>query len=138
VDTVRTAYGLDQMDLLGHSAGCVVALLHAARRADTVRRLVLVTPSGRAFGWMPDDLEEIRVARSGEPWYAEASEAADAMAHANPRMRSELEKETRPFWYGRWDEKVQAHAASADGQMSLRANAGFLPGPDYDATAARE
>lgn len=83
-------------------------------------------------------MEAIRAARSGEPWFAEAAEAQAAMEHVNPRMRSELEKETRPFWYGRWDDRAQQHAAGADRQMSLRANAGYPPGPDYDPVAARE
>src|SRR3954451_20679324 len=48
---------LGPADVLGHSAGCPVALLHAARHPDAVRRLVLVTPSGRPFGWAADDLE---------------------------------------------------------------------------------
>jgi pimeloyl-ACP methyl ester carboxylesterase len=52
-------------------------------------------------------------------------------------MRSALERETRPFWYGRWDEGTQSHAADADTQMSLRANAGYPPAPDYDVAAAR-
>jgi pimeloyl-ACP methyl ester carboxylesterase len=138
VEDVRRELGLTPADVLGHSAGCPVALLHAGRHGDVVRRLVLVTPSGRPFGWAADDVEEIRAARSGEPWFAEAMEAQQAMEHANPRMRSELEKETRPFWYGRWDERAQQHAAGADRQMSLRANAGYPPGPDYEPLAARE
>lgn len=135
---VQRELALAPADLLGHSAGCPVALLHAARRPDDVRRLVLVTPSGRPFGWTPDDLDDIRAARADEPWFAEAAEAQAAMEHASPRIRGELERETRPFWYGRWDERAQAHAAGADRQMSLRANAGYPPGDGYDAVAARE
>lgn len=138
IEDVRVALDLSPMDVLAHSAGCPVALLHAGRHVDVVRRLVLVTPSGRPFGWQADDVDVIRAARSGESWFAEADEAQQAIEHANPRMRSLLEKETRPFWYGRWDERAQRHAAGADTQMSLRANAGYPPGPDYDPTAARE
>ena len=138
VEDVRRELDLSPADVLGHSAGCSVVLLHAARHPDAVRRLVLVTPSGRPFGWTPDDLDAIRAQRSSEPWFAEASEAHAAMEHANPRMRSELEKETRPFWYGCWDERAQQHAAGADRQMSLRASAGFPPGDDYDPVTARE
>jgi proline iminopeptidase len=137
VEDVRAALGLTPADVLGHSAGCVVALTHAVRYPGTVRRLVLVTPSGRPFGWDPDDLDAIRAGRAGEDWYAAASEAAEALADASPRIRGELEKETRPFWYGRWDARTQEHAAGADTQMSLRASAGFAPGPDYDVDAAR-
>jgi len=138
VEDVRRALGGDGLDVLGHSAGCPVVLTHAARHPGTVRRLVLVTPSGRPFGWEADDLDAIRAARAHEEWYADAAEAAAALADASPRVRSQLEKETRPFWYGRWDARTQDHAAGADTQMSLRASAGYPPGPDYDAAAAAE
>jgi pimeloyl-ACP methyl ester carboxylesterase len=138
VEDVRVALDLDPVDVLAHSAGCPVALLHAARHPGVVRRLVLVTPSGHAFGWAPDDVDRIRAERAGEDWYDEAAEAQDAMKTANPRLRSEIERLTRPFWYGRWDERAQQHAASGDRQMSLRANAGYAPGPDYDVDAVRE
>lgn len=138
VEDVRVALDLQPADLLAHSAGCPVALLHAARHPDAVRRLVLVTPSGHPFGWSADDLEAIRAARADEPWYAEAAEAAAMLVDASPRLRNELEGMTRPFWYGRWDQRAQEHAASADGQMSLRANAGYAPSADYDVDQARE
>lgn len=138
VEDVRRALDPPPADLLGHSAGCPVVLLHAARHLDAVRRLVLVTPSGRPFGWLADDLAEIRSSRSAEPWYPDAAEAQAALEHAGPRSRGDLEKETRPFWYGRWDERTRQHAAGADRQMSLRASAGYAPGPEYDADAARE
>lgn len=138
VEDVRVGLDLDAVDLLGHSAGCPVVLLHAARRPETVQRLVLVTPSGRPFGWDPDDLDDIRSARKGEDWYDDAAEAQAALETASPRMRGELERMTRPFWYGRWDERTQAHAAGADRQMSLRASAGYVPGSGYDAATARD
>lgn len=136
VEDVRAALALDPADVLAHSAGCPVALLHAARHPDVVRRLVVVTPSGRPFGWTPDDLETIRAARAGEPWYAEAAEAAEIAPTANPALRRELDRAMRPLWYGRWDDRTQAHAAGADEQVSLRAAAGYLPGPDYDPAEA--
>jgi pimeloyl-ACP methyl ester carboxylesterase len=138
VEDVRIALGLDPADLLGHSAGCPVVLLHAVRYPDAVRRLVLVTPSGRPFGWAADDLDVIRAARAGESWYAEAAEAQEMLERANPRLRNELEALTRPFWYGRWDERAQSHAAGADRQMSLRASAGYAPSTDFDPDEARE
>jgi pimeloyl-ACP methyl ester carboxylesterase len=136
VEDVCLALSLDPADVLAHSAGAPVALLHAARYPDAVRKLVLVTPSGRPFGWAADDLETIRGLRAGEPWYAEAAEAAEIAPTANPALRRELDRVMRPLWYGRWDERTQAHAASADEQVSLRAAAGYVPGPEYDAAAA--
>lgn len=138
VEDVRVALGLEPADVIAHSAGCPVTLLHAVRHPDAVRRLVLITPSGRAFGWAPDDLDAIRGERAGEDWYDEASEAQAMLETAGPRLRNELERLTRPFWYGRWDERTQAHAATGDQQMSLRANAGYLPGPDYDVDGVRQ
>ena len=138
VEDVRRALGLDPADILGHSAGCPVSLLHAVRYPEAVRRLVLVTPSGRPFGWPADDLDGIRAARAGEDWYAEAAEAQEMLETASPRIRNELESMTRPFWYGRWDGRAQEHAAGADRQMSLRASAGYVPGPDFDPDRARE
>lgn len=137
VEDVRVALGLDRADVLGHSAGCAIALLHAARHPAAVRRLVLVTPSGRTFGWAPDDLEAIRAMRAGEPWYAEAAEAQAALDE-QPRLARELEPLTRPFWYARWDDRAQAHAAAGTREMSMRAYAGFRPDSDYDVNAARE
>ena len=135
---VQAGLGLETVDVLAHSAGCAVALLHAVRRPQSVSRLVLVTPGGRPFALPSEDIGTIRASRAEEPWYADAAAAAAALDDVPPRMRAELERETRPFWYGRWDERCQEHAASSAGQMSLRAAAGFLPGPDYDAEAARE
>ena len=138
VEDVRRAYALDPVDVVAHSAGTAVALVHAARRPDTVRTLVLVTPSGRLFGLQPTDLEQLRRQRAGEPWFGDADEAAQLLDSTdNPRLRGELERAMRPFWYGRWDERTQAHAASADSQVSLRAAAGYAPAAGYDADAAR-
>ena len=136
VEDVRAALALDPADVLAHSAGCPVALLHAARYPGVVRRLVVVTPSGRPFGWTPEDLENIRARRAGEPWYADAAEAAEIAPTANPALRRELDRAMRPLWYGRWDERTQAHAGGADEQVSLRAAAGYMPGPDYDPAEA--
>lgn len=138
VEDVRAALSMAPADVLGHSAGCPVVLLHAARHPDAVRRLVLVTPSGRPFGWAADDTDAIRATRAGEPWYDEAAEAADIAPRANPALRRELDRVMRPLWYGRWDERTQAHAAGADEQVSLRAAAGYVPMSGYDAREALE
>jgi pimeloyl-ACP methyl ester carboxylesterase len=120
--------GLDELDLLGHSAGCLVAQAYAAAYPERVRSLVLVTPSGRLQGGDRSDVASIRASRSDEPWYVGAAEAQDALAYAAPAQQQALVRATRPFFYGRWDERTQAHAATADSQSSKRAELGFAAG----------
>lgn len=130
VEALRAHLGLERADLLGHSAGCLVAQAWAAQHPQRVRSLVLVTPSDRLQGGDRGDVPAIRAARAGEPWYADAAEAADALPGAPPAQRQALVRATRPFFYGRWDERAQAHAASADSQSSRRAELGFTSGAE--------
>jgi len=134
VETVRVALGLDRPVVLGHSAGCLVVMAWAAAHPDVAAALILVTPPGRRTGDDMSDVAAIRAARAAEPWYADAAEAAELLESGNVpgALRRDLDRAVRPFGYGRWDATTQAHAATTDGQMSLRAWAGFDPGPDYD------
>jgi pimeloyl-ACP methyl ester carboxylesterase len=134
VETVRLALGLDRPVVLAHSAGCLVAMAWAAAHPAVASALVLVTPPGRRTGDDMHDLPAIQAARAGEPWYAEAAEALQLLDSGNlpGGVRRELERAARPFAYGRWDGAARAHAAGTESQMSLRAWAGFDPGPSYD------
>jgi proline iminopeptidase len=136
VEALREHLQEEQVDLLGHSAGCLVAQAYAAAHPERVRSLVLVTPSARLQGGVRGDLAAIRESRSGEPWYADAAEAQAALdAGAPPAQQQSLVRATRPFFYGRWDERTQAHAATADRQSSKRAELGFGAGiEDVDVT----
>jgi len=134
VEALRVHLGLDRPDLLGHSAGCLVAQAYAARHP--LGRLVLVTPSDLLQGGTRGDVEALRAARRDEPWYADAAEALSALDDAPPAQQQALQRATRPFMYGRWDERTQAHAATADRQMSRRAELGFGAGAE-EVDAAR-
>jgi pimeloyl-ACP methyl ester carboxylesterase len=132
IEALRIHRGLDTIDLIAHSAGCFVALVYAWRYPERVSRLILITPSGRGFGDVGDDLVRIRAGRSAEPWYAEAAAVEAEVAMAPPHRRERPHRELRVFGYGRWDERAQAHAASTDSQMSLRAMAAFGPGESIE------
>ena len=136
VEALREHLGLDRADLLGHSAGAIVAQVWAARHPERVRRLVLVTPSDRLQGGDRGDVAAIRAGRAGEPWYADAAEAQAALASAPPAQQQSLVRATRPFFYGRWDADTQEHAAGADRQSSRRAELGFAAGADEVDVAA--
>lgn len=130
LEAVRDSRGLDQIDLLGHSAGCFVSLAYAAAYPQRLSRMVLVTPSARPFGEVESDIAAIRASRSGEPWYAEAAAVEKELELTPPRLRHRLDPQLRVFSYARWDERAQAHAASTDSQMSMRAMAAFVPPPE--------
>jgi len=128
LEALRVHLGLSVVDLLGHSAGALVAQAYAAQHR--VGRLVLVTPSDTLQGGTRADVGALRAARSGESWYADAAEAVEAMADAPPAQQQVLMRASRPFLYGRWDERTQAHALMADRQSSRRAELGFAAGAD--------
>ena len=126
LDALRAHLGLETADVLGHSAGCLVAQAYASRHPQRVRSLVLVTPSGSLQGGDRGDVPQIRSAFAGQPWYADAAEAQQALEDgAPPAQQQALVRATRPFFYGRWDERTQAHAATADRQSSRRAELAF-------------
>ena len=136
VEALREHLGEERLDLLGHSAGTMVAQAWAAAHPDRVASLVLVTPSGRLQGADREDIPELVAARADEPWYAEAREAYDALEFAPPSQQQQLWRAMRPFMYGRWDDRTQAHAATAETQTSRRAELGFGAGEgDLDVAA---
>ena len=138
VRALREHLGLETADVLGHSAGCLVAQAWAALEPERVGRLVLVTPSDRLQGGDRGDVAGIRAARAAEPWYDDAASAQDALQDAPPAQAQALVRATRPFFYGRWDERTHAHAATADRQSSRRAELGFAAGADdIDVAALR-
>jgi proline iminopeptidase len=115
LDALRAHLGAETVDVLGHSAGTVVAQAYAAAHPDRVRRLVLVTPSGRLQLDEPaPDVERIVRSRTDVP---EAVEAY--LAGENDAMR--------PVFYGRWDDEISAHAQAADDEMDPVAERSFYP-----------
>ena len=120
VEALRRALGLETVELLGHSAGGKVAQVYASTYPDRLRSLLLVCSWLSMSPAADEERAAIRASRAGEPWYAEAAEAAEAMPYATAGERSRLDRMMRPFWYGSWDERCQQHAATADQQMNLR------------------
>ncbi|MER5641271.1 alpha/beta hydrolase [Kitasatospora sp. NPDC002227] len=121
VEALRAHLGLEQVDLLAHSAGGDLALLYAARYPERVRSLTLVTARGRAVGvpFTDEERAEARALRAGEPWYSAACTAFEAVA-SDTATDADWEAIT-PFYYGRWDAAASAHAAADEEQTNYDA-----------------
>ena len=130
LEALREHLGLDTLDVLGHSAGAIVAQAWACTHRERVSSLVLVTPSDALQGGNRADVQQIRELFCAEPWFADAMEALAALEDAPRSQQATLERATRPFFYGRWDERTQEHAAGADRQSSKRALLGFWVGAE--------
>jgi proline iminopeptidase len=130
VDHLRMA----PLDVLAHSAGANVAILLAERRPDLVSRLVLVTPGTRVLGIDTDESEwKAALERRGdEPWYDEVRAAVEA---DEPTPEQELLGQA--LFYGRWDERARAHAATDGPQRNVAATGWFHDGA-YDPERSRE
>jgi pimeloyl-ACP methyl ester carboxylesterase len=138
VESLRIHLGLDRMDLLAHSAGAFLATLYAAAYPQRLSRLVLVTPGLAAVGAEGTE-EEFRAAlehRAAEPWYPEARAALEKIIAGD--LSIEAFRASRPFYYGRWDEAAQAHAAVGVSERHQAAREGYFAGVVLDPPATRD
>lgn len=138
VEALRAHLGLERMDVLAHSAGGSLAMLHAARHPRRVNRLVLVTAIPWALGRPATPQERLAAARlrAAEPWFATAFPAFEAWVTG--AAGEDIDSETvDAFFYGRWDDTARAHAAAADQQTNDDAGDRFHDPAAYDPPALR-
>ncbi|HET7017645.1 MAG TPA: alpha/beta hydrolase [Streptosporangiaceae bacterium] len=135
VDALRAHLGLDRMDLLAHSAGSVLATLYAAAHPQRLSKLVLITPGLAATGVdiTEEDLRAGLKSRSSEPWYTSAIDAMEKIMTGDRSL--EAFRASRPFYYGRWDETAQAHAAAGMSERHQAAREGYFAGVTIDPPA---
>jgi pimeloyl-ACP methyl ester carboxylesterase len=130
VEALRRHLDLDQISLLGHSAGGTLAILYALRFPQRVKELVLVAPSPRVVGIdvSDDDRREVALRRSGEPWYAEAIKGFEEIWAGN--VTQEAFAKISPFWHGRWDDAARAlddHPRNQDAAREFYDEGAFDP-----------
>lgn len=109
VDELREHLGAEQLDLLGHSHGGVVALAYAAAHPDRVRRLIAANSLVRL---RPEAMETAMQSRSGEPWYADAREALEQEDAGDYETEEELAALARrffPFYFAHFDEQARLY-----------------------------
>ena len=137
VESLRGHLGLDRMDLLGHSAGGVLATLYAAACPQHLSALILITPGLAAVG-VEGSEEQFRAAlarRSAEPWYPAALAAMEQLMAGNLSMQAF--RASRPFLYGHWGQAAQANATSGVSERHQAAREGFFAGATIDVPAAK-
>ncbi|MFE9724996.1 alpha/beta fold hydrolase [Streptomyces sp. NPDC005794] len=138
VEALRAHLGLEQADVLGHSASGELAALYGAKHPQRLRSLTLVTSGTGTLGLPATDQDRRDAAemRAHEPWYAEARAALEEIQAG--RATPEAWAGIRPFTYGRWDAAAQAHAAASPEQRNALAGSLYYPesGLDTDATIA--
>jgi proline iminopeptidase len=129
--------GVGSVDLLAHSAGANIAVQYAARCPGQISKLVLITPSGRAAGLVPDrDTRQAVInLRQGEPWFGDAAAAFERLDAGEGT--DEDEDAIAPFFYGRWDAIARAHSAAGETQVNEDAAGVFGSDGAFDPLALR-
>ncbi len=78
IDELRRHFGLDEIDLLGHSAGGFVSMVYASSRPECVRRLVLVGTFARFSDEFRQTFADALAERERDPRVADAVAARHA------------------------------------------------------------
>jgi proline iminopeptidase len=137
VESLRAHLGLDRMDLLAHSAGSILATLYAASNPERLSALILVTPGLAAVGveGSEEQFGAVLAGRTAEPWYPAAMAALEKIAAGD--LSVESFRESRPLFYGQWDEAAQAHATAGIAVRHQAAREGYFSGAAFDVSATR-
>lgn len=125
IEHLRVHLGLEQMCLLGHSAGTRLAISYAAQFPERLAGLILVTPSAGYLVDVPSDTGELIDKRRGEPAFDAAltAWAAGPDAHDDDAFNAWWSR-VAPLGYATWTATEQAHAAI--GRTSFAANRAFF------------
>ncbi len=105
VEELRRNLALEQMDLLGHSHGGMVAMAYAAAHPERVSNLLLISTLARFAEEQAGAMEAAMQARAQEPWYADARaalEAEQAGAFESDQELSALAVRELPFYFARY------------------------------------
>jgi proline-specific peptidase len=95
VEELREHLGVEQLDLLGHSHGGVVALAYAAAHPTRVRRLIAADTLVRL---QPEEQEALMARHENEPWFDDAKHALAQEDAGDYASEAELGEISRRFW----------------------------------------
>ncbi|RSN62363.1 alpha/beta hydrolase [Streptomyces sp. WAC 04229] len=135
VEALRVHLGLDRMDVLAHSAGGSLAMLHAARHPTRVGRLALITATPWALDMpaTPEDRRAAALLRRDEPWFEEAYGPFEAWLAGT----GDFDPVFLPFFHGRWDDAARAHVARGPQESHYEAGDVYLSPDAFDPPATR-
>jgi proline-specific peptidase len=108
VEALRLALGEEQLNLLGHSHGGVVAAAYAAEHPTRVRRLVLANSLARVH---PEEMERLMATHADEPWYEDSQQALEqelAGEFETPEELRDLAIREFAFYFAHYDEGARA------------------------------
>ncbi|MGI8415443.1 MAG: alpha/beta fold hydrolase [Nakamurella sp.] len=127
LERLRTTLDLQQCAVVGHSAGTRLAIAYAARFADRLSTLLLITPPAWYLVDVPDDTEALAAGRMADPAFAAAVAAQEAGPDtSSDETFAEWMRATAPVGYATWGDAAQRDAAV--GGYWLAANRAFLSG----------
>jgi proline-specific peptidase len=109
VEELRTHLGEEQLNLLGHSHGGVVALAYAAEHPTRVRRVAAVDTLVRLHR---EEMDEIMFGHRNEAWYDDARLALEQEDAGEYSSDAELQEITRRFWpmyFAHFDERAASY-----------------------------
>jgi proline iminopeptidase len=137
VEALRVHLGLEQIDLLAHSAGAVLATLYAAVYPERLSALILITPGLAAIGveGTEDQLRAALRRRAAEPWYPDALAGLEQIFAGSLSM--DAFRASRAFFYARWDDTTRAHATAGVAERHQAAREGYFAGVALDPSAIR-
>jgi proline iminopeptidase len=109
VEELRLHLGEEKLNILGHSHGGVVGMAYAAEHPTRTRRLVAADTLVRLH---PEEMEQIMLTHSNEPWYDDARlalEQEDAGEYANEAELREITSRFWPMYFAHFDERAQKY-----------------------------
>ena len=109
VEELRMHLGEQQLDVLGHSHGGVVAMAYAAEHPTRVRRIVVVNSLVRLHR---EEMDELMFRHRNEPWYDDARlalEQEDAGDYSNEAELAEMARTFFPIYFATFDERAERY-----------------------------
>jgi pimeloyl-ACP methyl ester carboxylesterase len=122
LEELRAHLGLEQMLLLGHSHGGVVAQAYAAAHPDRVEKLVLASTLTRFAKEQTAAMQAGMHAKADEPWYADALAALQAEQEGRFESDEELADlalREFPFYFARYGDAERAYLEGLRGEIPV-------------------